>query len=140
MRRAGQIAAAFVLSLAAPLAAQVAGPDADVALERTVRDDERGVRAIIRYRPEVMSGGQDELVNEDGTISTLYWDGFFGQFEAEMIEGDLAPGDVKAFLREAVIAVCPSVDTDLLAGEWVQVSGNRLRIFAQCPEVDATLE
>ena len=140
MRRAGHIAAAFVLLLAAPLVAQVSGLDPDVAVERTVRDDERGVRAVIRYRPEVMIGGSEEIVNEDGTASLVHWDGIFGQFEAEMIEGKLAADDGEAFLREAVIAVCPTVDTDVLAGQWVQVAGNRLRIFAQCPEVDATLE
>lgn len=109
----------------------------EVALERTVRDDDRAVRAIIRYRPEVLTGGQDEVVNEDGSVSLLHWDAFLGQFEAELIEGSLSGQEAEDFLREAVLAVCPSADTAEVQHAWVQASGPFLRLFAQCPSVDA---
>lgn len=108
----------------------------DVSLERTVRDDDRGVRAIIRYRPEVMTGGQSEVVNSDGSVSILHWDGLAGQFEAELVEGSLDDTDAEAFLREAVIAVCPSADAEYVAQAWVQVAPPFLRLTAQCPEHD----
>jgi hypothetical protein len=108
----------------------------DVALERTVSDADRGVRAVITYRQDVPAGGQEEIINDDGSVSLLHWDAWLGQFTAEITEGSLSGPDAEAFLREAVIAVCPSVDRDQLAREWVQANGPFLRIFAQCPEVD----
>lgn len=140
MRAALRITGALMLCLLGPLAAPAAGLDEDVELERTVRDDDRGVRAIVRYRPFVMTGGREEILNGNGTVTVLHWEGFVGQFEAEVIAGHLADDDAEAFLREAVVAVCPSVDADVLAGEWVQVSGNRLLVFAQCPAIDETLD
>lgn len=109
----------------------------DIALERNVFDADRGVRATITYRTDALTGGSEEIVNSDGSVSTLYWDGYVGQFTAEITEGGLSGADVEAFLREAVVAVCPSVDREGLAGQWIQVEGPFLRIFAQCPEVDA---
>ncbi|MBT8411166.1 MAG: hypothetical protein KJP02_05145 [Octadecabacter sp.] len=114
--------------------------DSGVALERVVSDAERGVRAIITYRPEVMTSGQEELVNSDGSVSILHWHAFAGQFTAEITEGHLAASDQDTFLREAVAVVCPSVLRDQLGREWVQLDGPFLRIFSQCPEVDSTLE
>lgn len=110
----------------------------DVALERNVSDADRGVRATVTYRTDVLTGGSEEIVNDDGSVSTLHWDGYVGQFTAEITEGAVTGPDAEAFLREAVIAVCPSVDRAALAQQWVQVQGPFLRIFAQCPDVDAT--
>lgn len=128
-----------VISVA--LSAVVAGDShaqgLDVLLERTVSDRDRGVRAIITYRPEVPTGGQEEVVNDDGSVSILYWDGFSGQFTAQIIKGRVSEPDAGAFLREATIAVCPSVNRDRLKREWVRVDGSFLHIFAQCPEADA---
>ncbi len=135
----GAVWVSLFLAAAGPAFADSLSVDTDVALERTVHDDDRGVRAIIRYRPEVMTGGQDEIVNEDGTVSTIYWDGFVGQFSAEIIEGSVEGADAEAFLREAAVAVCPSVDKDVLDEAWVLVNGANLSLFAQCPEVDETL-
>lgn len=109
----------------------------EVALKRNVSDADRGVKATITYRPEVPTGGQDEVVNEDGSVSIINWDGFSGQFTAQITEGRIAGSDAEAFLREAVIAVCPSVDRARLKREWVQVDGPFLRILSQCPKVDA---
>jgi hypothetical protein len=120
--------------------AHAQGMDPDVVFERTVRDDDRGVRAVIRYRPEVFFGGQDEIVNDDGTVSILFWDGFTGEFTAEVIEGSLAEDDAGAFLREAVIAVCPSVERTRLENEWVNIRPPYYSIYSQCPEVDDRLE
>lgn len=128
---------AFALALTASVVVDSHAGDLGVALERRVSDADRGLRAIITYRPEVMSGGQDEIVNSDGSVTTLHWDGLIGQFTAEIIEGNIAGPDAEAFLREAVIVVCPSVDRDWLKMGWVQFDGPFLRIFAQCPEVDA---
>jgi len=111
----------------------------DVALERKVYDADRGVRAIITYRPEVPTGGASELVNSDGSVSTLYWDGFAGQFTAQITEGSMTKTDAEAFLKEAVIVVCPSVDRALLKKQWVQNHGVFLRINAQCPKIDKSL-
>lgn len=131
-------AVVLALALCAGSVSLAGGPE--VALERTVSDADRGLRATITYRPEVMTGGQDEIVNSDGSVATLHWDALLGQFTAQIIEGSIAGPDAEAFLREAVIAVCPSVDRDLLKREWVQVDGPFLRIFAQCPEVDVRLK
>lgn len=130
----------LVIVVAGPMVGFAQNPDPDVVLERTVRDDARGVRAVVHYRPFVMIGGQEEIRNEDGTVSILHWDGFTGQFTARIIEGGLVADDREAFLREAVIAVCPSVDRSRLAEEQVQVSLPVLSIYANCPEVDARLE
>jgi len=134
------LAAVAAFAIALPLTASAQSTDPDVALERTVRDDDRGVRAVIRYRPEVPFGGQDEIENEDGTVTVIHWDGFTGQFTAEVIEGDLAEDDAEAFLREAVIAVCPSVDRDRLETEWVRAWPPIYSIYSQCPEVDERLD
>jgi len=134
------LAAVAAFAIALPLTASAQSTDPDVALERTVRDEERGVRAVIRYRPEVPFGGQDEIENEDGTVTVIHWDGFTGQFTAEVIEGDLAEDDAEAFLREAVIAVCPSVDRDRLETEWVRAWPPIYSIYSQCPEVDERLD
>lgn len=131
---------ALGLSVLTPSAALAQISGLDVALERIVRDDDRGVRAILRYRPEVFYGGQDEIVNDDGSVTILNWHGFSGQFAAEIIEGDLEEADAEAFLRESVIAVCPSVDRERLESEWVQSMPPFLRIHSQCPEVDDRLE
>ncbi|WP_071673653.1 hypothetical protein [Nioella nitratireducens] len=135
----GAVWVSLVLATANPAFAESHFSDPDVALERSVRDDDRGVRAIIRYRPEVMTGGQDEIVNDDGSVSTLYWDGFVGQFSAEIVEGHVEGLEAEAFLREAAVAVCPSVDKDVLDAAWVLVRDATLSLFAQCPEVDETL-
>ena len=125
------------------MAAMLASPGAalaqsfEPALESRVRDDDRGVRAIIRYYPEMPTGGESEIVNPDGTVSILHWDGVAGQFEAELVEGAIEGAEAEAFLREAVKVVCPSVDAAHVAEAWVQASGPYLRLFAQCPEVDA---
>lgn len=127
----------LALTLTMALAGQSPAQDDDIALERTVSDAERELRAIITYRPEVMTGGQEEIIGSDGTVSILNWDGFMGQFTAQITEGSISGPDAEAFLREAVIAVCPSVDQTRLNDQWVQTHGSFLRIFAQCPEVDA---
>ncbi|OAN75857.1 hypothetical protein A8B78_15565 [Jannaschia sp. EhC01] len=110
-----------------------------VALERDVSDAERGVRATITYDPYALDAGQEEVVNSDGSVSTLSWHVILGQFTAEITEGSLAGTDAEAFLREAVVAVCPSVDDTALGRELVRVQGPFLSIFAQCPAIDATL-
>jgi len=139
----GRITSARTGGLVLALAAVLASPGAvlaqsfEPALVSRVRDDDRGVRAIIRYYPEVMTGGASEIVNPDGTVSMLHWDGLVGQFEAEVIEGGLSGADAEAFLREAVGVVCPSADAAYVAEAPVQASGPYLRLFAQCPEVDA---
>ncbi len=133
---------ALILVLAAPwimgCASVTHAEGMEVALKRKVMDAERSVRAIITYRPNVPTGGETTIVAEDGTESTMHWDGFAGQFTAEITQGHMTEADSKAFLKEAVIVVCPSVDRDLLEKEWVQVTGPFRRIFVQCPEFDAT--
>jgi hypothetical protein len=131
---------AFALAIFAVGAGYSHAQSLDVALEHNVYDADRGVRATITYRPEVPTGGMDEIVNSDGSVSTLYWDGFLGQFTAQITQGSIAGSDAEAFLREAIIVVCPSVGRDQLEREWVQVDGPFLRIFAQCPEADAALD
>lgn len=131
---------AFAFAWYAAAAGGVHAQGLDVALKREVSDADRGVRAEITYRPDVPTGGRSEVVNSDGTVSVLYWDGFRGQFTAQIIEGSIAGADAEAFLRGAVVVVCPSVDRDQLDREWVQVHFSFLRIFAQCPEVDVTLD
>ncbi|AHM02642.1 hypothetical protein roselon_00185 [Roseibacterium elongatum DSM 19469] len=128
---------AALMAMAMVVAGPAVAEPGEVALERTVSDADRGLRAIIRYRPEVMTGGREEIEAEDGSVAYLYWDGLMGQFSAEIIEGQIAGGDAEAFLREAVIAVCPSVEQSVLATAPVQVDGRFLRIFAQCLDVDA---
>jgi len=137
MRNGFKMAGLVALVTAALPGVGTAQMPAEVALETTVRDDDRGVRAVIRYRPEVFTGGMDEVVNADGSVSVVHWDGFLGQFEAELIEGALAGAEAAAFLREAVKVVCPSAEAAALAQADVVVSGSVLRVFAQCPEVDA---
>lgn len=133
---------ALILVLAAPwimgCASVTHAEGIEVALKRKVMDAERGVRAIITYRPNVPTGGETTIVAEDGTETTMHWDGFAGQFTAEITQGHMTEADSKTFLKEAVIVVCPSVDRDLLEKEWVQVTGPFRRVFAQCPELDAT--
>jgi len=133
------LAGGLVLALAATLVSPGAGlaQSFEPALESRVRDDDRGVRAIIRYHPEVMTGGAEEFVGADGSVGVLHWDGFAGQFEAEVIEGVIEGADAEAFLREAVKVVCPSADAAQVAEAGVQALGPFLRLFAQCPEVDA---
>lgn len=137
LRRALSVAFALAVAMAGPVAADRHAPPADVALERTVSDADRGLRAVITYRPEAPAGGEEEIVNSDGTVSILHWDGFLGEFTAEIVEGRIAGPDAEAFLREAVIAVCPSVDRAALSREGIQVNGPLLWVYAQCPEVDA---
>jgi hypothetical protein len=131
---------AVLAAVLAPIAALGQSVYIDVALERTVRDDDRGIRAVVRYRPEVPYGGQDEIINDDGSVSIIHWDGVTGQFTAEIIEGVLAESDAEAFLRDAVVAVCPSVERERLANEWVQSMPPFYSIHSQCPEVDDRLE
>ena len=124
--------------LALPAVAESYADYADVALEKTVRDTDTGARAVVRYFPEIMVGGEEEIVAEDGTVSILNWDGFAGLFEMNFIsEPALARDAAEVFLRDAIPAVCPSVDRAAVQAGEIMVDGAYLSLFAQCPEIDA---
>ncbi len=123
--------------------ASVAGSLADdgwtSALTKTVRDTDSGARAAVSYFPEIVTGGEERFIDENGEEARLLWDGVKGVFEVEFIEASgLAPADTLLFVRGAITAVCPSVDADALSGVRVEhVEPGLYRVDAQCPAVDA---
>ncbi len=103
-----------------------------------VRDTDRGLRATIRYFTEVMIGGMETWIDENGEEQVLYWDGITGVFEAEITEGGpLDETEAKAFLIEAIPVVCPSADWSEIArrGEIYQI-GRFVEAWGQCPAAD----
>jgi len=131
---------AVVISLALtalPALAEDYGDYLPVRLDKTVRDTDTGVRATVRYFNDVLTGGREIVVGDDGEEYELLWDGFKGVFEVTVLPGTL-PTDPEAFVRGAVIAVCPSVDRAGLAGATIHARGSGMfQVDAQCPAVDA---
>ena len=133
-----KLAVGIILSLmAVPAMAESYGDYLPVRLAETVRDTDTGVRATVRYFNDVLTGGREIVVGDDGEEYELFWDGYKGVFEVTVLPGAL-PTESEAFVRGAVIAVCPSVDRAGLAGATVHTRGGGMfQVDAQCPAVDA---
>ena len=130
-----------LLLAAVPLSPALAGGYGDsyqAALAKPVREVETGIRATLRYFANVMTGGQEEIVNADGTTDMLYWDGLTGVFEAEVTEGPaLTQAMAEHFLRDAAAVVCPSADPAAMAGLVVHMNDRFISAQGQCPAIDA---
>jgi len=140
VRAGGGVKLAIVISLglmAFPALAESYGDHLPARLDDTVRDTETGVRANVRYFNDVLTGGREIVVGDDGEEYELLWDGFKGVFEVTVLPGAL-PTESEAFVRGAVIAVCPSVDRAGLAGATIHARGSGMfQVDARCPAVDA---
>jgi len=136
----GLAALPLAVALAAPALAESRYAYEEVALEVTVRETDNGARAVVRYLPEVMTGGQEEIINDDGTVDILMWDGWKQVFEVEMLDPRpaMSPVEIEKFLRDAVAAVCPSVDTEALSAALVDIAhdGRFAWVDIGCPAVD----
>jgi len=131
--------AAGLAAVTGPIWAAGASDYARPAITKVVRDTERGVRAKMRYFPEVMTGGSEMITGDDGQQYELNWDGLSGMFEAELLDGatlDAAAAD--GFMREAIAAICPSANIeDVFHFYDVAIIGPFLSIYGQCPAADA---
>jgi len=131
--------AAGLAAVAGPIWAAGASDYASPAMTKVVRDTDRGVRAKMRYFPEVITGGSEMVTGDDGQQYELNWDGVSGLFEAELLDGatlDAAAAD--GFMREAIAAVCPSANVDDVFHFYdVAIIGPFLSIYGQCPAIDA---
>lgn len=139
MIRAAHISLGLAGLLAAlPLAAMADGcvGYGEAAFAKSVREVETGIKAVMRYFPDVMTGGQDEITYDDGTKDTLYWDGFTSWFVAEITAGPVLNQTMAAhFMVDAVLAVCPSVNAGQLPD--AVLDGRCIKMEAPCPAVDA---
>ncbi len=118
------------------------GDDGWVAnLTEKVRDTESGARAKVSYFPRITTGGEERHIDDRGEEMLLHWEGFKGVFEVEFISAPgIAPADTLIFARDAIVAVCPSVDGDALADAPIEtVQPGLYRVDAQCPDIDMEL-
>jgi hypothetical protein len=111
------------------------------SLFEKVRDTDSGARATVSYYPEIVTGGEERYIDDNGEEVWLLWDGLKGVFEVEFISASgLAPADTLIFVRDAIVAVCPSVDGVALSAAHVEtVEPGLYRLDAQCPDIDMEL-
>lgn len=111
------------------------------SLFEKVRDTESGARATVSYYPRIVTGGEERYIDDNGEEVWLLWDGLKGVFEVEFISASgLAPADTLIFVRDAIVAVCPSVDGDALSAAHIEtVEPGLYRLDAQCPDIDMEL-
>ncbi len=135
----GLAALGLALAPAGPLLAgdSLVG-DVPVVVTKTVRDTETGARAEVRYFNQVMTGGTEIYVDDAGVAQELHWDGLKGVFEVDFGPfSGTAPAEAEVFVREAVVAICPSVDADGLGTQPIEaVTATLFRVDAQCPAAD----
>ena len=103
-----------------------------------IRDTDTGNRARVRYFNQISDMGWDMVADENGVEQPVEWFGYRSAFEVEFgIAGGAVPADVATFVRDAVLAICPSAGASTVAAAPLEPTGSATlyRLNVGCPEV-----
>ncbi|MEC7764215.1 MAG: hypothetical protein VX874_20095 [Pseudomonadota bacterium] len=103
-------------------------------INKTVTETDTGVTASITYNPMIPYAW--ETKTDDGGV--IVHDGAIAGFELQQTKGpQMTKTQATKFVRDAVVAVCPSVDRAALAKSNLIVSGDGFYMtYLACPAED----